>query len=401
MTERRKSIGKLVLDLFGSYGLACLLLLCLFILTIRGTWHQKDAGLYEAKKIFFESWFVWGEFAGVKVPTFPGGVLVMSLLAINMIIGGLWRLRINQRTIGVAIIHVGIAFMMFAGLVKLETADEGYLTLFEGRESDHFVDYHLWEVAIWNADAAQSSGGAVEHLITDDVFADLAGDRTRTFTSSELPFDVALSNFVPHCNVMPKGPMWEATGPVVDGFAMRAMPVPEEAERAVAGVHVAVNVGGETQRAILWGYENYPWTVEADGQTWALTLRHRRYPMPFTIQLEDFQKEEHPGTGIAKSYRSFVLRKSEDREDRVLIEMNEPLREGGLVLFQSGWGPQDAPPGAPLYSTFSVVDNPSDKWPEYSLWVITAGMLITFLVRLTKFLGSESRKRMIESGTTS
>jgi hypothetical protein len=45
-----------------------------------------------------------------------------------------------------------------------------------------------------------------------------------------------------------------------------------------------------------------------------------------------------------------------------------------------------------MYSVFEIVKNPADKWPEYSLWIVSAGMLLTFLIKLSSFLGANSRK---------
>ena len=73
--------------------------------------------------------------------------------------------------------------------------------------------------------------------------------------------------------------------------------------------------------------------------------------------------------------------------------MNEPLRQDDMVLFQTNWGPQTPGPHPRMYSVFTVVDNPSDKWPEYSLWIITFGMLVTFGRKLRSFLRAQAKKR--------
>ena len=67
---------------------------------------------------------------------------------------------------------------------------------------------------------------------------------------------------------------------------------------------------------------------------------------------------------------------------------NAPLRDAGFVLFQSSWGPSDAEPGQPLYSQFSVVQNPSDHWPLWACVVLAIGMAWHFLDRLSRFLSS-------------
>jgi len=68
-----------------------------------------------------------------------------------------------------------------------------------------------------------------------------------------------------------------------------------------------------------------------------------------------------------------------------------------LVLFQSSFGSQ----AGGTYSVFSVVDNVSDKWPEYSLWVVTLGMLLTFVRSLLKTIDKQSKARARAAGVSS
>jgi cytochrome c biogenesis protein ResB len=80
-------------------------------------------------------------------------------------------------------------------------------------------------------------------------------------------------------------------------------------------------------------------------------------------------------------------------EAKVTIQMNEPMRYEGLTFFQASYGPPGTRPGQRMYSVFEVVKNPADHWPEYSLYIVTFGMLVTFLIRLGSFLASTKRKR--------
>ena len=381
---------KRVLDMLGSYGLACLLLLDLFLLTLFGTLYQVEHGLYQAQKIYFESWFV---VQSAPVPlVLPGGLLCMGLLAVNLFVGGMVRIQKSKRTVGVMVVHVGIALMLAAGFVKLYHSEDGHLTLYEGEASDEFQSYFLWEVAVW--DAAQT-GPVEEHLIPNEHLIDLTDGRTRSFHSDALPFDIELSGFVRNCQPEPKGPMWEAASPVVDGYALLAAELAVEAEHNVAGLTARFRdrATGSTREELLWGFELHPATFESGGKTWAVTLRHTRYPMPFTIRLKDFRKEDHPGMNLARSFESDVVQLADGSQREVRIQMNEPLRDGGLVLFQSAWGPPSAGPNDRLYSTFSVVRNPSDHWPLYSCIVIGIGLLIAFVPKLLKFVRAQGSAR--------
>ena len=276
----------------------------------------------------------------------------------------------------------------------MATADEGKLRLFEGEQANYFDSFYLWEVAIWDLDAGSE---ARELVIPDEFFSDLDEGETRTFSSPELPFDLTLSNFLNDCrvletdtNVMNFGPNWAKSSPVVDGFALFDLGADSRDEQYIGGVTVRAELdSGETIDNFLDGFSFAPWTLEAGGKRWAIDLRNERYPMPFWIQLEDFQKEEHPGTAMARAYRSWVQKVEPDNTERVLIEMNEPLRSDNLILFQSSYGEF----GGRDYSVFSVVRNVSDRWPEFSMWVITVGMLMTFGVRLVKFTGRQNQLR--------
>ncbi|MFT7668499.1 MAG: hypothetical protein ACI8X5_001192 [Planctomycetota bacterium] len=401
MRTKKKNIGDHALSLLSSYGLCCLCLFVLFLLTIFGTLYQRDHGLFEAKRAFFSWDFAPIEINGLTVAYLPGVATTLAVLSVNLITGGLVRIRWQARNVGVIIIHCGIIFMLVAGLVKMTKGTEGSLRLYENQSASSFRSLLLWEVAVWELKAGTQG---VEFIIPDDLFLDLDGEGERKFTSSHLPFALTLKGFVKNSQVMPKGPRWQASGEVIEGYGILPQPPNEQAEFNVAGMHAEVMIDGESQRAILHGLQQYPWIVEADGRFFAVDLRHQRYPFPFDIRLEEFHKKNYPGMTMAKSYESLVTRIDDSGDHQVLIQMNEPLRKDGFILFQSSYGPQlpngDVAPGEEVYSVFSVVHNPSDKWPEYSMWVISLGLLITFskkLLRYTKRQNAAHAKLAMEN----
>jgi hypothetical protein len=79
-------------------------------------------------------------------------------------------------------------------------------------------------------------------------------------------------------------------------------------------------------------------------------------------------------------------------ERPVRISMNQPLRDGGLVLYQASWGPSNARPGDPLFSTFAVVRNPADRLPLVACIVIAAGLLVHFGRKLALHLRAEASR---------
>jgi hypothetical protein len=379
-----------IVDVYSSLWLSALLLSLLALLTWLGTLEQVDHGLYEVQKKYFESFFLFHEVGPISIPL-PGANLVMWLLLVNIVIGGIVRMRKTKATIGVLITHLGIILLLVAGFVKNYFSTDGHITLFEGESADYYQSYYRWEVAILEE---QADGTVAEHILNHDQVAACIGAEGRVFRSSTLPFEVRLTHFLKNSRPMPKGPMFEVKVPVADGLFLSELEPEPEAEANVAGVCVTVTGrDGSQQSGLLWGVERAPLTVRMAGKRYGLTLRHERYPMPFEVQLLDFIKEDHPRMAMAKAFESDVKVREDGSERTVKIEMNAPLRDRGLVLYQASWGPQNAGPQTPLFSTLSVVSNPADQYPFYACIVIAVGMLLHFLMKLARYLRSQQSKR--------
>ena len=386
-----------ILRILSSFGLAVVLLALLFVVVLLGTFEQVDYGLYDVQKRYFEGFFlitnarIFGS-PPIRIPLI-GATPLLGLLTLNLLLGGILRMRKNGRTLGILITHLGVVLMIAAGLVKLTMSEDGHLQVYEGEWSTEYVSYYDWEVVVH---PLTEQGELREHVIAHKDLVDLVEGRSASFRDPGLPFVLELSNFVPHCSPMPKGPMWEAASPVIEGWALRSFPPEKETERNIAGLVARVkDASGETRaEGLLWGYiASMPWTFEWEGQTWVVKLRHESYPMPFRLRLDDFRHERHPGMSMAKAFESDVTIFEGGEPQAVLISMNQPLRTGGLVVFQSGFGPQNAPPGARMFSDFSVVRNPSDHWPLYSCIVIGIGLLLAFVRKLAGYVRAQSPAR--------
>ena len=386
------------LRLFGSQGLAALLMFFLLILTFLGTLEQTESGLYQVQKKYFESLLVTDVFG--KPFLLPGGLLCMIIFSINLLVGGVLRLRVSRRNFGIFVIHVGIAVMMAAGLVKLVASNEGFLTLWENQESSEYVSHHQWEVAVF--EIGQSP--IVEYRVSQDrwnsgdgkvLLAAQPGSDERN--PGGLPFRLEISGALENCRPLPVGPNWQPDSLKIDNWALRKLEMEPENERNIPGLLMRMKPADEqnypAQESLLWGAQNYPWTFEVEDRTFAVALRKVRHSMPFSIRLDNFEKVDHPGIATAKEYRSDVTQKSSGPDRQIRIEMNDPLRDQGLILFQSSWGPSTAAPGDELYSVFAVVRNPSDHWPLYSCIVIALGMAIAFIQKFLKY-GQQQAKRM-------
>ncbi|MCC7171806.1 MAG: cytochrome c biogenesis protein ResB [Planctomycetes bacterium] len=383
-TPRRSTVLGPLVDGLASLGLSCTLLLLLLFITWRGTMAQVDLGLFEAQKKYFDSlYFV--EMAGPIPILFPGAYLVLAALTVNLVLGGILRLRKGVATLGVLITHLGIVLMIVAGLVKFHYSVDGAMRLDPDRHVSSFTSYHDWELAIAKVDGADPQR---VWLVPGAEFMTMSGAQTRTFRHPELPFAVSMSGFTrnafirQHVAGNPRGAR------VVDGFFVDPMPLELENEFNEAACYVDVVRGADGARSegILWGANRAPFVVRDEDRTWTIDLRRKRYELPFSVRLDRFVKDDHPGVSMARDFRSFVTRTENDLEQGVEISMNEPMRHGGYIFYQSNWGPQrDAPPGTPLYSILTVVSNPSDQWPLISCLIIAVGMSLHFGRKLWLF----------------
>jgi hypothetical protein len=366
----------------GSYGTAVALLLVLFVLTAVGTFAQAHTSLYDVQRRYFDALVAVVDVGPVSVPL-PGGSLALALLGLNLVVGGVIRLRRGWATAGILVAHVGILLLLGGGLVEALASDKGQMTLHEPAaggsagpsQANRFQSYYEWELVV----AERRSGGKlVEHVIPWSRLEGLEGKTLRA-TSRDLPFEVRVSGWTR--NGRPRRAS-DSDGP--SGWVIEALEPAREAERNVPGALVTLAPPGSPTGAkgLVWGAQSFPWSVAVEGRTFEVDLRHRSWSLPFALRLRRFVHETHPGTRMDSRFSSYVTKVEDGVERDVHITMNEPLRHRGYTFYQSGWGPPDAPPGTPLFSTFAVVRNPSDRVPIWACTVIAAGLLFHFARKL-------------------
>lgn len=368
-------------ETLASTGLALVILSFLLLLTILGTLEQMRTSLYEVQRRYFESLFVVHDFSGIPLPL-PGVSLLLVLLAINLVLGGVVRIRKDSTTWGVIVCHAGILILLAGSGIEYLWSQKGRLTLSEGEEGAEFTSDREWEIAIAEA---KDSGPVTELVIPGGQFMELRDGRTARFTSPDIPFELEVRRVFANCE---PGPAPGGGG--VDGMTLLERPPGKDSGKDVAGAFVAVRPksGGGPIEGLLWGMEQAPMSAVVDGRRWTIGLFHRRWQLPFSIRLEDFRQQFHPGTGMAKSFESDVILTRDGAAQRVKISMNQPLRESGYTLYQSGFG-QPASRGGRWISTFSVVKNPADGVPLWSCIVIAAGLLLHFSQKLIRHMRSQ------------
>lgn len=408
----------------GSMKLTVVLLLLLGVVTFAGTLAQEPLGLYEAQKRFFESFFVvwdtgvplFGLRGGsgpmtINVPL-PGGYALMVGLFVNLVVGGVLRHRWTIRNVGILVTHLGIGLLLIAGFVKLHFSYAGHVALFEGRSARHMISFHEFELALLRRDGDR----IVERVVPAHALAGaLYG--TVVIDAPDVPFRVEVSGWLDNCMPRQKGPMFEAAGATATDAQgvvtfLQERPLTKEREANLAGCRVKIveKVGLHETTAILWGLDTGAYQTARDPFTfrigadagdgeppveWGLDLRRVTWDLPFKVRLDKFEKTDHPGTITPRDFSSWVTVQEDGGAERsVHIYMNHPLRSHDHVFFQTSWGPNPnaGGKGPPFYSVFEVAKNPSDAWPKYASYVVLAGLLVHFVLKLYRYLNSSTAR---------
>jgi len=387
---------RIAYDFLSGFHVATATLLLLLVLTWLATLEQIDAGLYPTLTKYF-SWkspWLTPELNGKTVPIIlPGGYYVSALLLLNMILGGIIRIRKGWKQAGNLISHFGIVFMLLGGGVAHHFSERGNMAIYEEETSNVAEDYHEYVVEV--AESKDGKSGKI-HVIRGKFLEGLTAGNPRILRFGDLPISLEISGYLGNCQ--PESELINAPRNrelVVDGYYLREIDSFVETERNVAGCYARIVKadGSKSDPFILWGGQFHPFTVTVDGRNFTIDMRKRLWPMPFEVKLDKFIADFHPGTSRPAKFISDVRRVENGQEAKIRIQMNEPMRYEGYTFFQASYGPAGAKPGEDMYSVFEIVRNPADHWPEYSLYVVAFGMLVTFLTKLGGHLAAASRKR--------
>ncbi|MEJ6581556.1 MAG: cytochrome c biogenesis protein ResB [Akkermansiaceae bacterium] len=397
MSELKKiSWGVRIFRFFASFQLAVVCLSLLFLLTFFGTIEQKWNGLYGTIQKYFDldSFIVIPTLASGKVIPIilPGAYWVIVVLSINMFLGGLLKARKGWKKAGTLVSHFAILFMLIAGAVSSVSKQEGKMIVYQGKKSDYAQMYHDFDIEVFRYD---ENGDREAPAIIDSKFlSDLEPKHELQAGFAKFDFGFEIDGFEKISELALAGPdsKPQKGEEVLDGFFIaKAEKNVKEEGMNMPGCYVTVKGkdGKAIQRLILWGGNPFPVSFSYEGSRYGVCLLRKIWPMPFEVELHKTVGEYHPNTQIPRWFQSDITKVSDGEREDYMIVMNEPARHGGYTIFQADWSDNGDTP----YSGFAIVKNPSDKWPEYALYIATVGLLFHFLMMLWRFAGGSSRKK--------
>ena len=371
-----------LIKFFTSLKLTVACLALGLVLVFIGTLAQVDLGLYKAQNEFFRSFFIyWGpKRADWKIPVFPGGYLVGSVLLINLVSAHFSRFVLTRKKIGIWLVHVGLILLLLGQLLTDMLSRESTLHLREGQTKNYSETEREAELAIIDTTDKESDKvvAVPQRLLASE----------KEISHAELPFTIKIKDFLPNSQVTERDTA--ATGPAASthGIGARAtvrrLPqVTSMEERDVPSAIIEV-VAGQANLGtwLVSEFINRAQDLTWNNRTFQLSLRPRRHYKPFSIQLLNFTHDTYQGTDIPKNFSSrVVLHRPDSGEKReVLIYMNNPLRYAGETYYQASFDKDDKG------SVLQVVHNPSWLTPYFSCILVGIGLVVQFLTHLVPFL---------------
>ena len=403
------STVKKILMPLASLRLTVVLLVLTMIVVFAGTLAQRFTGIWQVQTQYFHSFFTWIEiqnllpFVKTTVPgriPMLGGYSLLVLLLVNLVAAHTVRFKFGWKRVGVILIHFGIILLLVGELVTSLFARETQMTLTEG-------DASSWSHDIREAELAFVDTSPADH---DDVIVVSEGRLMQggTVQDPKLPFALKIDRYYPNSDVL--GPMQPGAAGnqlATAGSGVGLAAVGRSRVTGTEGQNVDIPSGFVTPMVdgkplgtylvtvAAWdgmlAKLNRPQMIEANGKTYEMQLRFRRYYHPYQVALLDFSHDKYTGTDRARNFASRVRLSdpAQGVQREVTVRMNEPLRYAGDTFYQAGFVR-----GNDRITTLQVVRNPGWLMPYVACAIGALGMVIHFGMNLVSFL----RRRAKESG---
>jgi hypothetical protein len=366
--RRRLQKNKLIQTL-ATLKITVVCLALLFILTFWGTVAQVQQGLFFAQQKFFYSWM----FLGAGFIPFPGAKLVLFVLFVNLVCVSIIRFVYKKQNIGILIIHLGLLSYFVSAYITYKVVKESNMTLLEQEISNVSKAYHNWEVAAW---PTQDLGSKSRHVYANDSDHFKKGSEV-SFKSLGLLLEV--EDYFPNAQAYvssPENKVKYLNGSGIKQVTKVTLHKEPEKNRPAAIVNIKDTATNQTFPVLLFGDEKKPTQIKSGDKIINIILRRKAYQLPFTLKLDDFKMEMHPGTQTAKSYESHVTIEHDGLKRSTVISMNKPLRFNDWTLYQASYS-IDA--SGREYSTLAVVQNWGRVLPYVASLLTFAGLSIHFL----------------------
>ena len=337
------------------------------IMLVVGTIAQKDIGILTSQQTYFASYVYTLGF----VPL-PGGITLISLLFINLLAKFLFKSEWSWKRSGTIITHFGILILIFGGMMSYVTSKEGYLMVQEGASSATIEDYHQRVLVVKKGDA-RVFVTPYETLSTQAPHA--------TVSSPSFPFQITIIKACYNCGIT-KRPVEDQAGWTRPGMFMQLVPKEKDPqdEKNMTGIEFSVTGTEADQDGKYLTFDKFPkppHITVTDPKSGAkvdytIAIERATRDLPFSITLEKFTEDFHPGTDMARAFQSKIIVTDGATSWPALIQMNQPLRYRGYTLYQSSFDMSGDKP----FTILTVVENKGRIFPYIATLIIAFGLIL-------------------------
>lgn len=340
-----------VIRFFSSLKLTVICLLLLIILIFCGTLYQIEHGLYLAQQKYFDSFFLF-----IGPLPFPGAKLVMWILFFNLIAGFAFKYQKDLKKPRILITHLGLLILLISGFVNQEFSKESFVSLTEGEASDISQDYQEWKLLVLDEKG---------NLLKDFHNKDLQKGKSLEIADLKINIDKRYINAM----------LFDTP---FAGRIFKELPVEKEYEKNSPALALAVG----KEKFILDAGVQSSYELELNAKKYIFVFQREEYQLPFAITLNDVVRDLHPGTQIAKSYKSEITVNENNLERKLTISMNKPFRSHGYTVYQSNYGIDE---NGNEFSVLAVVKNPNFVLAYFASLFTSLGLFMIFIRKVFKY----------------
>src|SRR2546423_4521157 len=120
------------------------------VLVFIGTLAQVDEGLYQAQTRYFRSFLIYWSPAGAdwKLPVFPGGYLLGTVLLANLLAAHISRFKLTRKKLGIHLIHGGLILLLLGQLLNDALFTQSALRLAGSEAKKYFQGFCAHEMGV-------------------------------------------------------------------------------------------------------------------------------------------------------------------------------------------------------------------------------------------------------------
>ncbi|NBV83898.1 ResB protein required for cytochrome C biosynthesis, partial [bacterium] len=137
-----------VLNLLSSMRLTVGVLILLALLIFIMTMAQVDLGIFEAKRRYFDVYWIMFPTRFGAIPLCPGGKLLGIVLFVNLVAAHLTKFKWTRAKIGIGLTHIGLLILLVGGGLTSLRSTESQMTIATGESVNYSESAQEVELAI-------------------------------------------------------------------------------------------------------------------------------------------------------------------------------------------------------------------------------------------------------------